>query len=109
MYLLALFICGHLVFPLQACLHTTRIHTAIGLAALNVITILNSDWLELYPLNFPLGGATRLGIFLSFFPPIYSLEKFCFRKLNIRFIRFSLIHIDAISSLQSLNTFRENV
>lgn len=47
----------------QACLHITRIHTAIGLAALNVITILNSDWLELYPLNFPLGGASRLEIF----------------------------------------------
>lgn len=34
---------------LQACSPTTRTHTAIGSAALSAITILNSDWLELYP------------------------------------------------------------
>lgn len=34
---------------LQACSPTTRTRTAIGSAALSVITILNSDWLELYP------------------------------------------------------------
>lgn len=61
-----------LFFFFQACLHITRIHTAIGLAVLNVITILNSDWLELYPLNFPLGGASRLEI-LNF---IRILENF---------------------------------
>lgn len=56
-----------LCFFFQACLHITKTHTAIGLAALNVITIQNSDWLELYPLNFPLGGASRLEIFNIFF------------------------------------------
>ena len=34
---------------LQACSPTTRTRTAIGSAALSAITILNSDWLELYP------------------------------------------------------------
>lgn len=34
---------------LQACSPTTRTRTATGSAALSVITILNSDWLELYP------------------------------------------------------------
>lgn len=74
-----------------------------------MIIILNFDWLELYFLNFLLGGVIRLGIFLSFFFLIYSLEKFCFRKLNIRFIRFFLIYIDVILSFYSFNIFRENV
>lgn len=34
---------------LQACSPTTRTHSAIGSAALNVTTTQNSDWLELYP------------------------------------------------------------